>query len=144
MKFLRNISLFLHFFVGLGAIAGGSAAILDPVNPLGITVDALRIGPFSTFLIPGIVLFTIIGLGNILAGVTLIRGYRYGTFCTGAMGVILAGWIGVQCLVLLDIHFLHVIFFVIACVQGLIALVLLREEGLFPWTLWDRLRKRKP
>ena len=63
MKRLRLLSLILHFFVGIGAIFGGSAAILNPEAPLGMPVDVLRMGPFDNFLIPGFFLFTVLGAG---------------------------------------------------------------------------------
>ncbi|RFU94496.1 hypothetical protein DYP60_09875 [Sphaerochaeta halotolerans] len=56
MKLLRLLLLLIHVFVGLGALAGGYACLVDPVTPLGATTDMLQGSPFSTFLIPGIVL----------------------------------------------------------------------------------------
>ena len=42
MKILRWLLLVLHGFVGIGALAGGLAAITNPNEPLGVTVEALK------------------------------------------------------------------------------------------------------
>lgn len=74
MKIVNRVLFGLHAFVGIGAIGGGMMAILNPRGPGGMPVDALKNSPFSNFLIPGIILFTVIGLGNIFgAGSILFR-----------------------------------------------------------------------
>jgi len=44
-------------------------------------------------------------------------------------------WIIVQVLIIKTVVFLHVLFFIIGAVQGLISLFFLYKEGLFPWNL---------
>jgi len=70
MKIINRLLLILHGFVGLGAMGGGMMAILNPDGPGGMAVDVLKNSPFSNFLIPGIILFTVIGLGNIFSAIT--------------------------------------------------------------------------
>ena len=67
MKKVYRLLFILHLFVGIGAMFGGLAAITNPQAPLGISVEALKNSPFNNYLIPGIVLFTIIGLGNVIS-----------------------------------------------------------------------------
>lgn len=67
MKKVYRMLFVLHAIVGLGAIGGGLFAILNPQCPAGMSVDALKNFPFSNFLIPGIILFTVIGLGNVFS-----------------------------------------------------------------------------
>ena len=62
MKTVRRLLLVLQGFVGIGALAGGLAAITNPNAPMGVTTEALKNSAFSNFLIPGIILFTIIGI----------------------------------------------------------------------------------
>jgi hypothetical protein len=48
----------LQLFIGLGAVGGGLVLILDPSgSKLGIPVELLKNTPFSTYLVPGIVLY---------------------------------------------------------------------------------------
>jgi len=48
----ERILFALHLFVGIGAIGGG-LAVLNPDEPLGMPVEALKNAPFSNYLIPG-------------------------------------------------------------------------------------------
>lgn len=64
VKTARNIHLFLLFFLGLSAIGGGSALIISPSGKLlgGLPLSILQNSPFTNFLIPGIILFAVLGL----------------------------------------------------------------------------------
>ncbi len=125
-------AVILHFFIGAGALFGGLAAIITPDGPMGMSPDVLRLGPFDSFLIPGIILFVLIGMGNIVSGILVIRRIRNYDYLTGAMGAILIGWLVVQCVILQSVHFLHVLYFALGCLQGLIALYWLKERHAFP------------
>lgn len=112
----ERILFALHLFVGIGAIGGGLAAILNPCEPLGMPVDALKHGPFSNYLIPGIILFTVIGLGNLAGALALRFSWRFRFYTSWTLGWALVIWIVVQCIMLQDVVFLHVLFFFIGAV----------------------------
>ncbi len=59
-----NILIFLLAFLGLGAIVGGGALIISPSGKLlgGLPLSILENSPFDDFLVPGIVLFFVLGL----------------------------------------------------------------------------------
>ncbi|MEI7979538.1 MAG: hypothetical protein WCI53_11895 [Bacteroidota bacterium] len=60
---MRNIYLSLLSLLGLGALFGGGVLIISPSGKLfGIPITMLANSPFHNFLIPGIILFTFIGL----------------------------------------------------------------------------------
>jgi len=135
MKKAKSLLLALHVFVGIGALAGGLAAITNPDNPMGVTVDALENSPFSNFLIPGIILFAVIGIGNIVSAIILglnhkLKGYVSSIFSWG-----LVIWIVVQCIMLNDIVALHIIFFTIGLVQAAISAIILFKHRQFPANL---------
>ena len=132
MKKLYRVLLLLHFFVGLGAMAGGSMAILNPYNPGGITTDALKYSPFSDFLIPGIILFAVIGLGNIFSAITMLFKSKYQGYISSVFSWALVIWIIVQCIMLRAIVHLHVIFFIIGVIQGALSSIILFKQKLFP------------
>lgn len=132
MKVARRSLFILHAFVGIGALAGGLAAITNPEEPLGVTVDALKNSPFENFLIPGIILFTIIGLGNILSATTLALNSKFQGYISSVFSWALVIWIVVQCIMLEDIVPLHIIFFVIGLVEAIISTGILFEKRLFP------------
>ncbi|GAB2583729.1 hypothetical protein [Spirosoma areae] len=59
----QNYLLFLLAFLGLGAIGGGGAFIISPSGALfGMPLSMLAKSPFTNFLIPGIILFVVLGL----------------------------------------------------------------------------------
>ncbi|HHY12977.1 MAG TPA: hypothetical protein GX529_10160 [Firmicutes bacterium] len=107
----------IHIFVGVGALFGGMAGILSPSgSAVGITAsEALKNGPFIDFLIPGIFLFVVLGLGNIIAFITAKN--KYQPYISGCFGIILCLWIVIQCYMLYTINVLHIIFFIIGIIQ---------------------------
>ena len=71
----RNILISLLLFLGLSAICGGGALIISPSGKLlgGLPLSILADSPFSDFLIPGIILFTILGLAPSFIAYVLIK-----------------------------------------------------------------------
>lgn len=128
----------LHIFVGIGAIAGGLAGILDPQAPLGMPAAQLKNSPFDNYLIPGIILFTFIGLGNLVSALAYRLKYRYQGYLSGVFSLALVIFIVVQCFMLNTIHFLHIIFFVIGLVEAGLSMMILFEQGLFPANIFKR------
>ncbi len=64
----RNIHLFLLGFLGVSALGGGGLLIISPSGKLsgGLPLSILQNSPFDSFLIPGMILFVILGLVPIL------------------------------------------------------------------------------
>jgi hypothetical protein len=74
----------LQLFISLGAITGGLVLIISPDGSIMQLPAVLLDGtPFPNFLIPGLILFTINGLGHLLAGILCFRKSK------------LAGWSGI-------------------------------------------------
>jgi len=70
----RNLLVFLLGFLGVGAFGGGGVFILSPGGEMmGMPVSAIGNSPFSSFLIPGIILFTVLGLLPLLLVYALIK-----------------------------------------------------------------------
>lgn len=128
MKKVRLL-FFIHYFVGIGALFGGMGAILNPREALGITAsDALRHAPFDDFLIPGIFLFTVLGLGNIFGALIAHIKKDYLVYTSGVLGLTLFLWIIIQCYMLHALHILHIIFFLIGILQSVLALNILNKR----------------
>lgn len=132
MKVLYRILFILHALIGVGAMAGGTAPILNPVSPMGMSVDALKNSPFDNFLIPGIILFTVIGLGNVIGAVTILLKSKFQGYISGILGGTLVIWIVVQCIMLRTVVFLHVLFFIFGLIQAALAAVILFNKEMFP------------
>jgi len=71
----RNILLFLLAFLGLSAIGGGGALIISPSGVLlgGLPLSILERSPFNNFLVPGIILFVVLGFIPCLLVIALIK-----------------------------------------------------------------------
>ena len=125
---MKKLLIFLHAFVGIGALFGGGGAVLNPNSPMGISVNVLKNSPFSNFLIPGIILLVLIGFGNIFTAIFLYFNYKYSLYTSHLMGIVLVGWIVVQCIMMRDINILHIIYFIIGGIEMLLSLRLMMNK----------------
>lgn len=132
LKKIYRLLLGLHLFVGIGAMGGGMMAILFPEGPGGMPVDALNNSPFHDYLIPGIILFAVIGLGNVFCALSLVLKSKYQGYLSSIFSWALVFWIIVQCIMLRAVVSLHVIFFIIGLVEAFLSALLLIAQHLFP------------
>ena len=117
---MRKFLIFIHFFVGIGAIGGGLAGLLNPEAPFeGLSPEILQNGPFTSFFIPSLFLFIVLGFGNIIAGIFAIKFPKLLFYFSILMGGILSMWIIIQCWVMWSIVLLHIIFFIVGAFQFL-------------------------
>ena len=121
----------LQVLIGLGAVGGGLALILEPSgSSIGIPLEVLKSSPFSTFLVPGIVLLIVNGFGSLVGAAASFTRY----WCAGeiaiALGLFLAAWIMLQVYWFDDFHWVHALYLGI----GLLEFVL-------GWLLRKALRK---
>lgn len=133
MKRRRKLAIVLHMFIGIGAIAGGLAAVINPQSPLGISTEMLRNSPFENYFIPGIFLLSVIGIGNIFAAIAWLVNLNHQGYITCSMGSVLIAWILIQCYMLWTIAALHVLFFGFGVLQLWIGILVLLEKGQFPF-----------
>ena len=71
----RNLLISLLLFLGLSAIGGWGALIVSPSGKLlgGLPLSILQHSPFTSFLVPGIILFFILGLAPCLLVYALLK-----------------------------------------------------------------------
>jgi hypothetical protein len=107
----RITAIVLLIIVALNALAAGYSFIVEPSgNDLGISTDYLReFGPFSDYLIPGLILFTVIGVWSVAIAVLAVLKFKHYPFLILAQGCILVGWIAIQLLLVTAFHPLHLI-----------------------------------
>jgi len=95
------LAVVLEVFLGLGALFGGGALILAPDGHLlGMPVKLLAGSPFPSFLVPGIILFGLIGVGPLMAAAITLRRQAMAPLAAVAVGVTLIGWVSVEMVVL--------------------------------------------
>lgn len=96
-KKLRTTAIVLLIFNGITALWGGGGLIYDPQGEfMQMPLELLMHSPFTTYLIPGIILFTMNGLLSIVIAIMVIRRYRHFPRLTILQGIILTGWLSVQ------------------------------------------------
>lgn len=133
MKKLYRIQSVILFFVGIGALFGGILAISDPSGTsFGASTEILKKGPFANFLIPGLFLFFIIGVGHLISFIFVKFKLNFYVYMSGGSGGILMAWIVIQCYMLSTINLLHAIFFLIGLLESLIALYMLIKLKTYP------------
>src|ERR1700682_3118196 len=98
---MARLTISLEIFLGLGALFGGGQFILAPDGHLlGMTVKSLATTPFDSFLIPGILLFSFVGVGPFVAAALTARRHAIAPLAAVAVGVTLLGWVTVEMVML--------------------------------------------
>ena len=108
----------LQVFIGLGAIGGGFMLVKDPSgNELGFPLSFLEGSPFPDFLIPGIFLLAVNGVGSMIgAGFSFTR-RNYAKETAIILGAILVAWILIQVAIIQSIGWLHGLYFILGAVE---------------------------
>jgi hypothetical protein len=133
----------LHLFVGVGALFGGLAGMLNPDDPLGIPNNLLDGSPFSNFFIPSLILFVVIGLGHTFSAITARLNSKYQGYITSIFSWALMIWIVVQCLIINTVDFLHVLYFGLGLCGAVLEMRILFAQGSFPANLVNSLLSKK-
>jgi hypothetical protein len=98
---IARLAMILETFLGLGAMAGGAMLILGPDGHLlGMPTKMLSGTPFHDYLIPGIILFTAVGLAPMLVAATTLRHHRIAPLAAIGVGLTLIVWICVEMVML--------------------------------------------
>ncbi|MGJ5819872.1 hypothetical protein [Paludibaculum fermentans] len=97
MRPLAKAAISLEIFLSLGALAGGGALMLGPRGEIiPLPLSALQGSPFATYFVPGVILFTILGLGPLAAAWLAWRRNPRAPDATFSIGVALLIWLAVE------------------------------------------------
>lgn len=130
--FARKILLAVLAVVALTSVLGGAALIIgsivgENVFMQGLPRSALEGSPFSTYLVPGILLLAVVGGAHLTAYLMLKRRTRLSVFASAAAAFVLLIWIFVQ-MALIPFNALQAVYFAAGLAEvGLVLLML----GLF-------------
>src|ERR1700682_6332792 len=90
---IARLAIVLEVFLGLGALFGGGAFTLAPdAHLLGMPASLLAGSPFPSYLVPGIILFTLVGIAPLLAAAITVRRHALAPVAAIAVGLALLGW----------------------------------------------------
>lgn len=137
-KAARNTLLFLLAFLGLGAIFGGGILIISPGGKLfGMPLSMLQNSPFNSFLVPGIILFLVLGVVPMLLVFALLKkpknklaeqfnffnDMHWSWTFTMYVAFALIGWIQIEMLFLGGAHWLQTCYMFLAVMIIFVALL---------------------
>ena len=99
----------LFLFTGFTAASGGAALAVRPDGSLmQAPPSMLAHSPFSTFLIPGLLLFFIVGISNLVAGLLVLRRSPLAPYAAWFGGAALLVWIAAEMILLRTVHWLQI------------------------------------
>ena len=137
-KATRNLLIALLAFLGLGGIGGGGVFIISPSGELmGMPLSILKNSPFTNFLLPGIILFSVLGLVPIMLVIALLKkpesklaerinffkDMHWSWSFTIYIAFILIFWIQIQMVFLSSVHWLHTFYMFFAVVIIFVSLL---------------------
>lgn len=108
---VRKIAILLLLFNGVSALSGGWGLVSNPSGErMQMPLELLEHSPFNDYLIPGLVLFVVLGIGSISAAVIAIRRTSHYSQWIIALGALTIGWIVIQILFLQTLHWLQYLY----------------------------------
>lgn len=126
MKKILLISLgIFQAFVGITAIVSSALLILFPSGSVfNAPIELLKSSPFSNFFIPGIILFSINGVGQIAASILTFRKHQLAGYTGALFGIALMIWIFIQVNMIGGGEFLQFLYFFIGVVETSLAFLI--------------------
>ena len=89
--------LVLEVVLSLGALGGGLVLILAPRGEImPLPLSALAGSPFDTYLAPGLILFSVLGLGPLIAARMAWLRHPFAPVAAFIVGVALLIWVAVE------------------------------------------------
>lgn len=129
-RLLSTVQGIIQILVAASAIVSGLMLILYPSGELlQVPLGMLKGSPFSDFLIPGIILFFVNGIGQLIAGIITLRRHPQAALVGVVFGIGLMIWIFVQVNMIGGGHILQYSYFFVGVVETSIAF-LMRDSGL--------------
>lgn len=117
MKLVRMTAIATLIFLGVTALIGSVPLILDPSGAmLKMPLSLLEHSPFSSFLVPGIILMVANSLLSFFVLVLVLRRTRqYGWWLAG-QGCVIGGWISIQVMMIRTVVWAHLVYWAIALI----------------------------
>jgi hypothetical protein len=126
-------SLVLEVVLSIGALAGGLVLIVAPRGEImPLPLSALAGSPFETYFGPGLILFTVLGLGPLMAAGLAWNGHPLAPVAAFVVGAALLIWIAFEIAIIgySNEPPLQAIYLVLGVVITVVALGWLTEVGL--------------
>jgi hypothetical protein len=94
---LAKTAIALESFLSIGALGGGAALVAGPRGEIiPLPLSALQGSPFDSYLVPGMVLFGVLGIGPLVAVALALRRHALAPAAAFGVGVALMVWLAVE------------------------------------------------
>jgi hypothetical protein len=124
-KFMTYTLGVLQIFIGITAVFGGFGLVSDPSgNKMHVPLELLKNSPFINYLIPGLVLLIVNGVGNLVAGIVTFFRKRYTGDLAIFFGVFLTLYIGIEVWFIGLLNFSQPLYFLLGLVELILGLKL--------------------
>lgn len=130
---LRTTAVVLLIVNSIGALGGGGSLIYDPSGEfMQLPLDFLANSPFSSYLIPGIILFVVNGLFSLFVAFATVNRWKFHPQLIVLQGILLAGWLSVQIMIIQVFYLpMHLPFYLIALALIIVGSILTREKSAY-------------
>lgn len=118
-KSIRTTAIILLIINGVSGLAGGYGLTADPSgNRVKMPLELLAGSPFNNFLIPGLVLFTFIGVSSLVVAYLTANHFKHSSLLLIYQGITVWIWLIVELLIIKTLDPLQLVY-------GLIGLILI-------------------
>ena len=108
---MKTLLFILITFIAASAILSGLLMMSSPYGEiLNLPLSLLEGTPFKDYLIPGLLLTTIVGGTNLLAILYNLQRHANRYNWAMASGIVISGWIITQMILIGTLHWLHFIY----------------------------------
>ncbi|MGE0786510.1 MAG: hypothetical protein AB7S26_12640 [Sandaracinaceae bacterium] len=134
---MRGLVIALTGFAALSAIGGGAEMLIWQRGNPYLDTGLLEHMPFSTFLVPGILLAAVVGGTNALAMALAWRRSRFAIDATILAGGALTVWMLVELALMRTVHWLHLVYGSLGLSIAIVAVVgaLRSAQPRYGWTV---------
>jgi hypothetical protein len=129
-RLVRYTLLVLAGFSAVSALGGGMAILVTGGVGMGMPLSMLDGSPFSTFTMPALVLFVVVGGTQVAAFVALLRHHATALAWSAVAGFGLTIWIVVETVIIRGFSALQAIYLVCGIAELALVMALL---GIVPW-----------
>jgi len=124
-KILRITTIILLIILGLTAILGGWGLIDDPSGKnISFPPGMLENTPFHSYLIPGIILFSLVGVLSLITAVLVFYKIKNHAWLVILEGAILVGWLTAEIFMGFFLALMHLPYYTIAILLIIIGFLL--------------------
>jgi hypothetical protein len=130
---LAIAAVVFEVILGAGAFGGGLALMLGPHGEiLPLPTSLLKGSPFDSYFEPGLILFTVLGIGPLTVATLAWRRQRWAPLLTLGVGVALLIWMAVEIAIIgyANNPPLQPIYIGLGVAIGLVGIAWLRQTGL--------------